>query len=151
MRNQLTAHRFFERNFMKNSVLLAVSTVVATISLAPIGLAQTAPMHTKDFGVASPMPAAHSLDTEAITIEALPLFAIDAPPMAHAPQVADAIPTASTLAPKPLTPAGLMQDPSTAWQRFMAQPPRQPKPIDPLGFFALPAMESGLKMNLMNF
>ncbi len=136
---------------MKNSVLIAVSTVLTTLSLAPIALAQTMPIHTKDFDAASPRPAAHRLDTDAIAIDSLPLFAIDAPPMAHAPQVADAIPTASTLVPKPLSPADLIKDPNTAWQRFMSQQPPTPKPIDPLAFFALPAMESGLKMNLMNF
>jgi hypothetical protein len=138
---------------MKNPVVLAVATVVATISLAPSVLAQSVPtpVHTKDLSAASPMPAAHRLDTAAITIDSLPLFAIDAPPMAHAPQVAEAIPTASTLVPKPLSPADLIKDPNTAWQRFISQQPPTPKPIHPLAFFELPAMESGLKMNLMNF
>jgi hypothetical protein len=53
--------------------------------------------------------------------------------------------------PKPLSPADLIKDPNTAWQRFMSQQPPTPKPIHPLAFFELPAMESGLKMNLMNF
>jgi hypothetical protein len=138
---------------MKNSVVLAVATVIATISLAPSVSAQSAstPIHIKDLGAASPMPAADRLDTDAIAIDTLPLFAIDAPPMAHAPQVAETIPTASVLVPKPIGPADLLKDPNTAWQRFMSQQPPTPKPIHPLAFFELPAMESGLKMNLMNF
>jgi hypothetical protein len=137
---------------MKISLLLASSTVIATISLAPSALAQSAPIYIKDIsGMASPMPAAQSLDTAAIAIKAMPIYAIDAPPMAHAAQVAEAIPTASTLVPRRLTPAALIKDPSTAWQRFMTQQPPPPKPVDPLGFFALPGMKSSLKLNLMNF
>jgi hypothetical protein len=144
---------------MQTSWLRTVSTLLTTMGLATIAtaaVAQSTPTqatHIRDLGrAASPMtPAAHRLDTDAITIDSLPLFAIDAPPMAHAPQVAEAIPTASTLVPKPLSPADLIKDPNTAWQRFMSQQPPTPKPIHPLAFFELPAMESGLKMNLMNF
>jgi hypothetical protein len=65
--------------------------------------------------------------------------------------VAESIPTASSLVPAPLTPTELLKDPNTAWQRFMAQEPPQPKQIHPLAFFEIPSLESGLKMNLMNF
>jgi hypothetical protein len=141
---------------MKSSLLRAVSTVVATMSLATIAtsvVAQSAPLHIKDLapGPLSSTPTAHNLDTAAISIKSLPLFAIDALPMAHAPQVAETIPAARTLVPQPVGPADVIKDPNTAWQRFMTQQPRQPKPIDPLAFFQLPAMKSGLKMNLMNF
>ncbi len=126
---------------------------MSLVTIATAAVAQSAPTHIKDLapGAFSVTPTAHNLDTAAISIESLPLFAIDAPPMAHAPQVAEAIPAARTLVPQPVGPADLIKDPNTAWQRFMTQQPRQPKPIDPLAFFELPAMESGLKMNLMNF
>jgi hypothetical protein len=149
----------FECIFMKTAWLRTVSTVVTTMGLVTIAtsaIAQSAPTqttHIKDISPGAPSltPTADNLDTAAINIESLPLFAIDAPPMAHAPQVAEAIPTASILVPQPIGPADLLKDPNTAWQRFMAQQPRTPKPIDPLAFFELPAMESGLKLNLMNF
>jgi hypothetical protein len=142
---------------MQTSWLRTVSTLLTTMGLATIAtsaVAQSAPTnltHIRDIGASPTTPVTHSLDTAAIAIDSLPLFAIDAPPMAHAPQVAEAIPTASTLVPKPLSPADLIKDPNTAWQRFMSQQPPTPKPIHPLAFFELPAMESGLKMNLMNF
>jgi hypothetical protein len=140
---------------MKPSVFGMLSVACATIGLATFTAsttAQAAPdiIRIKDIALINSTPSTvQSLRTESMSIETL--FAIDAAPMAHATQVAEAIPTATSLVPQPLRPADLLRDPNTAWQRLIDQAPPAPKPLDPLEFFKIPGLHSGLKMNVMRF
>jgi hypothetical protein len=140
---------------MKPSVLSLIPAACVAFSVVTgttAATAQTAPniIRVKDIASINAMPQpAQSLSPESLSFETL--FTLDAAPMAHASQVAEAIPTASSLVPQPLRPADLLRDPNTAWQRLMDQAPPAPKPLDPLEFFKIPSMNSGLKMNVMNF
>jgi hypothetical protein len=140
---------------MKPSVLSMIPAACVAFSVATFttaATAQTAPsiIRVKDIALINSMPqTGQSLRTESMSFDTL--FTLDAAPMAHASQVAETIPTASSLVPQPLRPADLLRDPNTAWQRFMEQEPPAPKPLDPLEFFKIPGLESGLKMNVMNF
>jgi hypothetical protein len=151
------------KTFVNRVLLSLVGVGSLLVGVLPVA-AQVAPSHdvirVKDVALnpitfGQPLPiapaetAAQRLNIDSITIESA--FTTQQFPMAHANQVGAAIPTATSLVPQPLTPADLLKDPNTAWQRFMAQEPPQPKPFHPLAFFELPALESGLKMNLMNF
>ncbi len=140
---------------MTPSVLSLIPAACVALSLATCttaATAQTAPsiIRVKDIALINSMPqTVQNLNTESMSFETL--FTLDAPPMAHASEVAEAIPTASSLVPQPLSPTDLLRDPNTAWQRLMDQAPPAPKPVDPLEFFKIPGMNSGLKMNVMNF
>jgi hypothetical protein len=154
MRSPRIASLIDECNFMKTVLIRLLPAVAVALSLiAPIAAtAQTAPTRVHDMArhpVDPTQPAATHLSTASRSIDAL--FNAEAPPMGHATQVAETIPTASSLVPAPLSPKDLLKDPNTAWQRFLTQAPAQPKPIHPLAFFEIPQLESGLKMNLMNF
>jgi hypothetical protein len=140
---------------MKPSVFGMLPVACVAICLATFtasAAAQAAPdiIRVKDIALINSMPSTvQSLSTESMSIATL--FALDTAPMAHATQVAEAIPTATSLVPQPLRPADLLRDPNTAWQRLMNQAPPAPKPLDPLEFFKIPGLNSGLKMNVMNF
>jgi hypothetical protein len=92
---------------------------------------------------------AQRLITQPLTIEAV--FGADAAPSAQMAEVVEAIPSASSLAPQPINPLDALKDPGATLNRFLKQAPPPPSPLDPLEFFKLPALDSGLTLNVAKF
>jgi hypothetical protein len=84
-----------------------------------------------------------------MTIEAM--FGADAAPTDQMSQAVEAIPSASSRAPQPINPFDALKDPSATLKRFLDQTPPPPPPLDPLEFFKIPGLDSGLTLNVVNF
>jgi hypothetical protein len=69
-------------------------------------------------------------------------------PQEIALQATALLPSALEQTPPPMTPAEILKNPKENLMRYWNQTPPEPKPIHPLEFFALPALESSWKLNV---
>jgi hypothetical protein len=96
-------------------------------------------------GFVDSLPVQHSLQVQPASIEQM--FALNSPQEVTM-QATALLPSALEQTPPPMTPAEILKNPKENLQRYWNQTPPEPKPIHPLEFFALPALESSWKLNV---
>jgi hypothetical protein len=135
--------------------VLAQPVVPQQLQLAPqpMPIAKKNPTRVKDLdrGTSSPIgPTAQSLMTQPITLSTLFMNRIVL--TAPVSEVAKDIPSASSQVPQRVDPLDVLKDPNANLNRFFNQPSTiKPPPLEPLEFFKLPGLDSGLKLKMADF